>query len=74
MNFCFKRVAVVGGLKSCVDKSTKIVQSFLCCFMMMCGACNECGYSVWNQAKTQNESGVVRWQRKSYWRVISVFC
>ena len=41
-----------------VDKSTKIVRSFLCRSVMMCGAW-KCAYSVWKQAKKQNESEVV---------------
>ena len=41
--------------------------------MMMCGACDECGYSVWKWAKNQNERGVVRWQRKSSQWMKSVF-
>ena len=44
-------VAGVGGLMVRVDESTIIVRSFLCRSVMMCGACDECGYSVWKRAK-----------------------
>ena len=66
-------VAVVGVLMARVDESTKIVRSFLCRSVMMCGTCNECGYSVWKRAKNQDESGVLHWQRKSSPQVKSVF-
>ncbi len=40
-----------------VDKSTKIVRSFLCRSVMMCGAW-KCGYSVWKQAKNRMNLGL----------------
>ena len=71
---CFSVVAVVRGLMDGVDKLTMVAWYFLCCSMMMCGACDESGYSVWENDKRKNRNvcGVVRWQRKSSWRVKSV--
>ena len=40
-----------------VDKLTKIVRSFLCRSVMMCGAW-KCGYSVWKPSKNRMNLGL----------------